>query len=457
MTGFLEGAVVVQLDEDIPPIIVSPDVDWVSITNKPSLVTQAAFDSFVADVPEVARDALGAALVAGSNISIAVNDLANTLTVSAPTMPWTSVLGKPTFATVATTGSYDDLSNKPTFPSQAALDAVAAGVPEQARDAVGNALVAGAGITITVNDAGDSITITAPATSSYTDEAAMDAVAAMFAAGTHTGITFTYGDVANSLSASVAPAWTSVTGKPSFATVATSGSASDLTTGTLPAGQLPSTVSSHLTSTSNPHAVTKAQVGLGSVDNTADTAKPVSTAQQSALDAKAALSHTHGVTDLTATGTKNSTTFLRGDNTFAVPAGASDATTGAKGIVQLAGDLGGTAAAPLVVRRGPIGGHVSLTYAATITIDATTGNNFFVSATGNVAFAAPTGGVDGQQLMIEVYASGGARTVSFTGTTTVMIGLGTTIVPASGKVAYIAMRYSTRAGHWTVIALNAEA
>ena len=35
--------------------------------------------------------------------------------------------------------------------------------------------------------------------------------------------------------------------------------------------------------------VTKAHVGLGSVDNTADTAKPVSTAQQTALDAKLAL------------------------------------------------------------------------------------------------------------------------------------------------------------------------
>jgi hypothetical protein len=45
-------------------------------------------------------------------------------------------------------------------------------------------------------------------------------------------------------------------------------------------------IQSHISSTSNPHTVTKAQVGLGSVDNTADTAKPVSTAQQTALDGK---------------------------------------------------------------------------------------------------------------------------------------------------------------------------
>lgn len=48
-------------------------------------------------------------------------------------------------------------------------------------------------------------------------------------------------------------------------------------------------LSTHIADTANPHAVTKAQVGLGSVDNTADTAKPVSTAQQTALDLKAPL------------------------------------------------------------------------------------------------------------------------------------------------------------------------
>lgn len=48
--------------------------------------------------------------------------------------------------------------------------------------------------------------------------------------------------------------------------------------------------------------VTAAMVGLGSVNNTADTAKAVSTATQTALDLKAALSHTHtasAITDFT--------------------------------------------------------------------------------------------------------------------------------------------------------------
>ena len=38
----------------------------------------------------------------------------------------------------------------------------------------------------------------------------------------------------------------------------------------------------HIANAANPHGVTKAQVGLGNVDNTADTAKPVSTAQAAA-------------------------------------------------------------------------------------------------------------------------------------------------------------------------------
>ena len=43
-------------------------------------------------------------------------------------------------------------------------------------------------------------------------------------------------------------------------------------------------LSSHESNTSNPHSVTKAQVGLGNVDNTSDMNKPTSTAQQSSIN-----------------------------------------------------------------------------------------------------------------------------------------------------------------------------
>ena len=50
-----------------------------------------------------------------------------------------------------------------------------------------------------------------------------------------------------------------------------------------------SVVTAHTGNTSNPHSVTKAQVGLGNVDNTSDANKPVSTATQTALNLKANL------------------------------------------------------------------------------------------------------------------------------------------------------------------------
>lgn len=54
-------------------------------------------------------------------------------------------------------------------------------------------------------------------------------------------------------------------------------------------------------------SLTKSDVGLGSVDNTSDLNKPISTATQSALDGKAAASHTHPQSDIT-----NLTTDLAG-------------------------------------------------------------------------------------------------------------------------------------------------
>jgi len=47
-----------------------------------------------------------------------------------------------------------------------------------------------------------------------------------------------------------------------------------------------STLTSHISNVSNPHSVTKSQVGLGNVDNTSDANKPISTATQTALNGK---------------------------------------------------------------------------------------------------------------------------------------------------------------------------
>ena len=47
-----------------------------------------------------------------------------------------------------------------------------------------------------------------------------------------------------------------------------------------------SSLDAHKSNTSNPHSVTKVQVGLGNVDNTSDLNKPISTATQTKLDTK---------------------------------------------------------------------------------------------------------------------------------------------------------------------------
>lgn len=50
--------------------------------------------------------------------------------------------------------------------------------------------------------------------------------------------------------------------------------------------ELVTKLDTHISNKSNPHSVTKAQVGLGNVDNTSDANKPISTATQNALNSK---------------------------------------------------------------------------------------------------------------------------------------------------------------------------
>jgi hypothetical protein len=79
-----------------------------------------------ANLAELIRDTIGSAVVAGTNITITVNDAGDTITFDA--------------------AAYTD---------------------EQARDAIGAALVQGAGVRIVVNDAGDTITLSSPVHPGY--------------------------------------------------------------------------------------------------------------------------------------------------------------------------------------------------------------------------------------------------------------------------------------------------
>jgi hypothetical protein len=172
---------------------------------------------------------------------------------------WSEVTGKPStftpsahthaagevtgLATVATTGSYADLTGKPSIPDSPDDIGAAATVHTHATaDVTGlDAALTGKAATVHTHD------------DRYYTETEVDTALSGKAASSHTH------------------AQSDVTGL--AAALTAKADASALTT--------------HTGDTANPHAVTKAQVGLGNVDNTSDANKPVSTAQ-AAADALAA-------------------------------------------------------------------------------------------------------------------------------------------------------------------------
>ncbi len=117
---------------------------------------------------EQARDAIGAALVAGTGISISVSDVGDTITIDN-----TVTAGAPVNAQYLCLATNATLTVERVFVPGTGLSAVDGGAggnytlsctitqytDEMARDAIGSALVAGHGVDITVNDGADTITV----------------------------------------------------------------------------------------------------------------------------------------------------------------------------------------------------------------------------------------------------------------------------------------------------------
>ena len=124
--------------------LVADSVLWTNVSGRPTALSQFSNDSgFItttaANTAYQSKDADLTAISALSTTGYAKRTGTDTWALST-TVPWTDVSGKPTFATVATSGSYNDLSNKPTALSSFTNDSgfittTAANTAYQSKDA----------------------------------------------------------------------------------------------------------------------------------------------------------------------------------------------------------------------------------------------------------------------------------------------------------------------------------
>lgn len=83
----------------------------------PTKTSDLTNDSNFISKTDYATSSTGGVIKVGSGLSIANGVLSTTGGGVADAVEWDNVLNKPSFSTVATSGSYNDLSNKPTIPT----------------------------------------------------------------------------------------------------------------------------------------------------------------------------------------------------------------------------------------------------------------------------------------------------------------------------------------------------
>lgn len=170
--------------------------------------------TFVAGTDYIAPNNLGTLTFTGAvtGTFTGLNDLTINIPTSggtADSVAWDNVIGKPAFATVATSGSYNDLTDKPSIPSAYTL-------PTASSSVLGGIKV-GAGLAIS----GDGIlSATGGGVADSVDIENVEGLNSSWLALLQTAPTrYVTAD----------PTWEQVSGKPVFASVATSGSYDDLT------------------------------------------------------------------------------------------------------------------------------------------------------------------------------------------------------------------------------------
>lgn len=137
------------------------------------------------------------------------------------------------------------------------------------------------------------------------------------------------------------------------------------------------------------------------------------------------------------------------------------ATPTTSGILTLAGDFGGTSATPTVIRRAPVGGIYAPTYAASMAPAPGTGVHMRVTGvSGNLAIGPPvSGGVDGQRYLIELQMTSTTnRTVTLD--PTYELGLNVTsrsIAPTGTATVWVYIGLILRGSTWRILAVDAGA
>jgi len=88
----------------------------------------------------------------------------------------------------------------------------------------------------------------------------------------------------------------------------------------------------------------------------------------------------------------------------------------------------------------------TVSYASTVTLDASTGDAFAITATADMHLASPTNPTNGQMLVVEVLASGANRIVTIDGPTLLTTGLTQNLTIQSGQVGIFGFRFSSLRG-----------